>query len=543
MVCATCFAAVVRFISGTDSGNWTPTPTRAVGYVADSAVGDFNGDGFDDLAVIRSVLGGIDVFYSTASGGPGVVQLAESSRLRVSVTELHASDLDGDGFDELVAFYTPGPNAIFELPMDSRLPAVFPGSALGLGPVDPLTATLPPGNPDRGRLADIDNDGDMDLILYGSEFLFVATFGFPTTVLENTGGPGAGAFLERQSSLFSGTVGDLAAADFDGDGVVDLLASREGLGAWNSSLETALSDSRQPRSRLACLLDPSARFAWGTSMATAAPISSCRRTEQGFEFSQPSMTSTAMHGAMSTPPTDWPSMCSPSMGAPAGRHVILSWGWGNLSQFSSPQRRRFPILTSSLWGSIGPRRATRLVHTPLGTMCLLPHLLAPSSTELFTLVNTIGPDPLAFLRRRGRGLESPDSGHSLWVDDDAAGRRTRRRCPPLRLLGDERGDADDRIAQVLPEPDPRDFASTLECACSSCWHRALSSLPPLPARLHRDGPSASSKPRTEFLSRRLTIGRADKTTPGHPRSCLLTIAAPTILGSPYRRRGCVVPLV
>ena len=50
-----------------------------------------------------------------------------------------------------------------------------------------------------------------------------------------------------------------------------------------------------------------------------------------------------------------------------------------------------------LWGCLGPRKPYRQIDLPFGRMAFLPHIADPTSTELFTLANSIAPDPLALL--------------------------------------------------------------------------------------------------------------------------------------------------
>ncbi len=116
---------------------------------------------------------------------------------------LAAADFDGDGWTDLY-FCDGARNALLRNRGDGTFDDVTDRAGLG-GPQKPSRSAL---------FADLDNDGDLDL--------FVTYDGAPCRLYENRGD---GAFRERGAEAgldFRGHVTSVAAADYDGDGLLDL---------------------------------------------------------------------------------------------------------------------------------------------------------------------------------------------------------------------------------------------------------------------------------------------------------------------------------
>jgi len=213
-----------------------PSPALRV----ELATGDFDGDGFDDLAVGNSeasvsgqlfagrvfvargaasglLVGAGTLLHRDSSGVPGVA--ASGDRLGQS---LAAGDLDGDGFDDLAAG-VPGADAS-ALILDSGIVDVFYGSAAGAGGGGAGFAQQ-----DVGVVQDVDEALDRfgaavataDLDANGTDDLLI---GAPGNGVE--GAPRAGLVFELLGAP-GGTLGDLESDLYFQDGPGDHLANAE----------------------------------------------------------------------------------------------------------------------------------------------------------------------------------------------------------------------------------------------------------------------------------------------------------------------------
>ena len=245
-------------LPGTDNPN----------LLLDIAVGNLNGDGMPDVAGIANFDGGLSVLVgdgkaSVEEGHPGLRRLAESRTLigtkpMGSVIEL--ADLDGDGIDDIVAatsigakaFLTragetmswedvsaglPNPkigNSIYATRVARFVPGAWPQIALcglldptdkepdtiGVYAWDPASKTwdhidtgLPRGAPYRDlAAADFDRDGNMDILALS------LTEGGAIYRGDGKGGFEAAGRLPGVTGSGCATVGDI-----DGDGWVDII--------------------------------------------------------------------------------------------------------------------------------------------------------------------------------------------------------------------------------------------------------------------------------------------------------------------------------
>jgi probable HAF family extracellular repeat protein len=171
------------------------------------AVGDFNGDGFQDLAVANSgsnnvtvLLGNVSGGFTAASGGPITVGLQP--------VYIAVGDFNGDGIQDLaVANFSAGTVSVL-LGNGSGGFAAATGSPFTVG-TNPLSLAV----------ADFNGDGAQDLA--------VANFGSNsvTVLLASNGGftAATGSPFSVGSSPYSVVVGD-----FDGNGIPDIATANSG---------------------------------------------------------------------------------------------------------------------------------------------------------------------------------------------------------------------------------------------------------------------------------------------------------------------------
>ncbi len=166
--------------------------------------GDFNGDGWPDLALQGASVGrAFGVLTADGLGGflPAQGHGSETGWL----AEWVVGDLDRDGFDDLVAYDPP----IASL-------AIFRGSSLGLTPPSFLALDVNPVQ--NSQLGDFDGDGILDLVVSTGPWSSGGR-------VETFFGDGAGSFAP---ALVVADRRFVLCADFDGDGRDELLTSQFG---------------------------------------------------------------------------------------------------------------------------------------------------------------------------------------------------------------------------------------------------------------------------------------------------------------------------
>jgi hypothetical protein len=202
------------------TGGANPLNGRDVGNEARPAFGDLDGDGDLDLLAGRSA-GDFDYFANTGSATvPLFAALVENPFGLAGIGSASSSpalgDIDGDGDLDLVVGGSDGALTYFENTGSATAP-VFVERA---GNANPLEALALPDYTSP-TIGDFDDDGDLDVIVGGSfgGFLY----------LQNGGGVTDPDFARRTGSvnpLDGVDVGDRAApatADLDGDGDADLV--------------------------------------------------------------------------------------------------------------------------------------------------------------------------------------------------------------------------------------------------------------------------------------------------------------------------------
>lgn len=207
-------AALGRLVlcRGNSSGEFEPQTGVALapGGPAQPAVlalGDFNGDGRPD--VLANLVVSAELQLLLNPGGMGFAPAPSAQRYGVGALPLGlaAGDVDGDGrLDALVGSFG-----------DVSLQWLIGDGAGGLAP---QAASAAPCAPMALCATDLDADGALDLALSGS-----AAGAQRLCVARGLGGPALGAFA---SFALAGNSTQLAAADLDGDGALELVAAQSG---------------------------------------------------------------------------------------------------------------------------------------------------------------------------------------------------------------------------------------------------------------------------------------------------------------------------
>ncbi|NND96024.1 MAG: hypothetical protein HKN47_01695 [Pirellulaceae bacterium] len=160
------------------------------------ASGDFNGDTFTDFAAANASSQGVSVVLGTAAGGFIAQSVNATSESRPE--SLVVADFDNDGVDDFAVANRDGQNVDLFLSVGNGTFTLAESFPLGIAPR-------------KMEAADIDGDGNVDLMLSGRQFAAQVLLGQ------------AGGSFSRPISLESGrNESSVSAGDFDNDGQLEL---------------------------------------------------------------------------------------------------------------------------------------------------------------------------------------------------------------------------------------------------------------------------------------------------------------------------------
>jgi Bacterial Ig-like domain (group 3)/FG-GAP-like repeat/Domain of unknown function (DUF4214)/FG-GAP repeat len=201
----------ITVLLGDGSGGFAPAsggPFLTQSNVQSLAVGDFNGDGNADLAVIDA---GVSVVVLLGDGAGGFTAL---SPIRTGIDPFYVSvgDFNGDGRADLAVLDLGYPGSL-EFPTLTVLLGDGSGGFSG-APGGPLQLG---DYPVSAAVADFNGDGIDDLAIADSNIVIVL-------------GDANGALTASPARLLAGSAYAISVGDFNGDGKLDILTSNVWLG-------------------------------------------------------------------------------------------------------------------------------------------------------------------------------------------------------------------------------------------------------------------------------------------------------------------------
>jgi N-acetylneuraminic acid mutarotase len=198
---SSCSTGTVTILLGNGDGTFTAKSSPAAGYGPSSvAVGDFNGDGIPDLAVAN----GDDTVTILLGNGDGTFTAAPASPATGNAPQSVAvGDLNGDGKPDLAVANYDGTVTILLGNGDGTFTAK-PSLVAGTSPLSVV-------------IADFNGDGYQDLAVVNYGFLGVA----PGTAMVFLGN-GDGTFTAGANAVSASLCQGIAVGDFNGDGIPDL---------------------------------------------------------------------------------------------------------------------------------------------------------------------------------------------------------------------------------------------------------------------------------------------------------------------------------
>lgn len=176
----------------------------------DIGVGDWNGDGFEDIVVLNTTTDNVTIYFGDGTGlmtdAMGVVGMATVVGTGDGPVAIDVGDLDNDG--DLDFFIASAAGDQLSIMTNN-----------GAGTFANANIAVPGANPQGVALIDHENDGDLDIAL--SQGMDATGVSADVVIIENTNGMGALA-VSTSTLIPNGIAGRLVTGDFNADGFADL---------------------------------------------------------------------------------------------------------------------------------------------------------------------------------------------------------------------------------------------------------------------------------------------------------------------------------
>ncbi len=258
----------VSVLLGNGDGTFRPRTDLAVGAAPRAvAVGDFNGDGRLDVAVAQQLSNTVSVLLGHGDGTFARPQsfVASGQDSTFAPSSIAVGDVNGDGRSDLVINLIGGEDSVV-----SQL-GVLLGNGDGTFRAPILESPDTSGGDGDVALGDFNNDGRLDAAVGGQ-----AALPDGLTVLT---GNGDGTFgVPFQSPLRFSTGGNdpfgVAAADLNGDGLVDLVAANSSSSTVGVLVNTSAAPAPAPAATTATLGTSAPTAVFGQTVLLTAIVNS-----------------------------------------------------------------------------------------------------------------------------------------------------------------------------------------------------------------------------------------------------------------------------